>query len=596
MSGEEQEPASFLHMWKIVWQHISRRRKRQLAVLACLTIAATFAEMVSIALVLPFLALLAAPEQLFENEQARPWLEWLSFADSSSLLLPLTFFFLVSVIVSSVLRLAMTAGQSRLSHAIGSDLAVEMFERTIYQPYAVHAATNSSRAMAVIINKSVKMVTGLILPTLMIIGSGTLLLTVTITLLAIAPVLALSLMGAIAVVYGSVLLTLRARLRHNGTVIRDEARRVVQILQEGFGGIRDVLLDNAQAMHVLRLAKSVRPLRQATADNVILSAAPRFLIETVSMIAFAVVGYVLAQEPGGVMAALPILGTLAIAAQRLLPVAQQCYSAWTNIRGSGPGIEECLTYLELPYPPVRASKVTPLPFDREIRFAGVEFSYGENEPVVLKQLDLVIPRGTRIGIIGSTGSGKSTTADILMGLITPTGGHLLVDGTAVDDSNRPAWQSHIAHVPQAIFLADASVAENVAFGIPREEIDHELVRDAIARAQLTDTVERLPQGIETKVGERGVRLSGGQRQRLGIARTLYRRADVIVFDEATSALDGETEERVMQAIDALDEDLTIIMIAHRLSTLRNCDTIIELDKGVVVRSGSPETIIARQTA
>ena len=221
------------------------------------------------------------------------------------------------------------------------------------------------------------------------------------------------------------------------------------------------------------------------------------------------------------------------------------------------------------------------------------FRYSLQTPYVLQQLDLTIPKGSRVGFIGTTGSGKSTLLDIVMGLLQPTDGSLEIDGQVVTPVNNHAWQAHIAHVPQAIFLADSSVEENIAFGVPKEKIDHQRVRDAAQQAQIADSIETWPMQYQTFVGERGIRLSGGQRQRIGIARALYKKADVIIFDEATSALDNETEQAVMQAIEGLSQDLTLLIIAHRLTTLKNCTQIVELGDGGIQRAGSYQNIVNR---
>jgi ATP-binding cassette subfamily B protein len=213
--------------------------------------------------------------------------------------------------------------------------------------------------------------------------------------------------------------------------------------------------------------------------------------------------------------------------------------------------------------------------------------------MVIKNLNLTITKGSRIGFIGTTGSGKSTLLDIIMGLLEPTEGILEIDGQPITMLNHRSWQSHIAHVPQAIFLADSTIEENIAFGVHKNQIDHERVRQAAQQAQIADTIETWPKQYKTFIGERGIRLSGGQRQRIGIARALYKQADLIIFDEATSALDNETEEAVMQAIENLSDDLTILIIAHRLSTLKNCTNIIELSGGEIKRVGSFELIVTK---
>jgi ATP-binding cassette subfamily B protein len=282
---------------------------------------------------------------------------------------------------------------------------------------------------------------------------------------------------------------------------------------------------------------------------------------------------------------------LALAAQRMLPLLQQAFASWSNIRGGKSALSDVVDFLNQPLP-ADADKPEPmsLAFYESITFDGVGFRYGQNLPWVLHDLNLTIPKRSRIGFIGTTGSGKSTLLDIVMALLQPTEGTMEIDGQIVTLANYRAWQDHIAHVPQTIFLADSTVEENIAFGVPRDEIDQSRVKWAAQQAQIAETIEGWSKQYQAFVGERGVRLSGGQRQRIGIARALYKRADVIIFDEATSALDSITEQAVMQSIEGLSEDLTMLMIAHRMTTLKNCTMIVELAGGKILRQGSYEEL------
>jgi len=236
----------------------------------------------------------------------------------------------------------------------------------------------------------------------------------------------------------------------------------------------------------------------------------------------------------------------------------------------------------------------PIPFQNKITFTNLSFRYTPQTPLVLKNVDLTIKKAITIGFIGITGSGKTTMLDIIMGLLSPTSGTLEIDGQAITTCNNRAWQAHIAHVPQTIFLADSTIEENIAFGVPSNKINHNRVKQAAEQAQIADIIETWPKKYQTFVGERGIRLSGGQRQRIGIARDLYKQADVIIFDEATSALDNETEQAVMQAIESLSNDLTILIIAHRLTTLKNCEQIVELGDGGIKRIGSYQDIVTKE--
>jgi len=276
----------------------------------------------------------------------------------------------------------------------------------------------------------------------------------------------------------------------------------------------------------------------------------------------------------------------------LLPVLQQAYGSWTAMRASQATFQDALDLLDQPLPD-HAGQLAPKPigFQRELTLENMSFRYAPDAAWILQDVNLTIPKGARIGFMGITGSGKSTLLDVVMALLHPTRGALKIDGVTITENNQRSWQAHIAHVPQAIYLADTSIAENIAFGVPLEQIDIARVSQAAQQAQIAATIEGWPQQYQTRVGERGVRLSGGQRQRVGIARALYKHADVIIFDEATSALDSETEEAVMQAIEGLSQDLTLLIIAHRLSTLQNCTQVLDLAAGRIRRFGSYRDIV-----
>ena len=356
-----------------------------------------------------------------------------------------------------------------------------------------------------------------------------------------------------------------------------------------------MLIDKSQGVYCQIYRNADLPLRRAQGNSSFINGAPRYGIEALGMMLIALLAYVLARQPDGIAKAIPVLGALALGAQRLLPMLQQAYGAWSAIQGNQVSLQDTLTLLDQPLPDDAGQPVPePIPFSRQINLENLSFRYSPETPYVLNNLNLSIPKGGSIGFMGFTGSGKSTLLDIIMGLLQPTEGTLNIDGEPIITSNNGAWQAHIAHVPQAIFLADSTIEENIAFGVHKTKIDHKRVQEAAQQAQIADIIETWPKKYQTFVGERGIRLSGGQRQRIGIARALYKRADVIIFDEATSALDNETEQAVMQAIESLSNDLTILIIAHRLTTLKNCDQIVELGDGGIKRIGTYNEIVSKE--
>ena len=577
-----------------LWHHISPRRRGQFGLLLVVMILASFAEILSIGAVLPFLGVLTAPSRIFEIPAAQPFIQALGLTAPNQLLLPLTITFGLAALIAGAMRLMLLWASTRLSFATGADLSISIYRRTLYQPYAVHVARNSSEVINGISSKANGVIYSIIVPALTLISSSVMLIAILIALLTVDPVIALVAFGGFGVIYGTITWITRTQKVRNSHCIARESTQVIKSLQEGLGGIRDVLLDGSQAAYCKIYRHADLQLRQAQGNNQFTGQSPRYAMEALGMLLIAALAYSLAQQSEGIAKAIPVLGALALGAQRLLPVMQQAYSAWSSIQGSQASLQDTLELLDQPLPDCADQPAAdPLPFQKQISLKQLSFHYSPETPWVLKNLDLTIAKGSRVGFIGTTGSGKSTLLDIVMGLLQPTKGTMAIDGQPVTLGNNRAWQAHIAHVPQAIFLADSTIEENIAFGVPKDHIDPERVRQAAQQAQIADNIETWPKQYQTFVGERGIRLSGGQRQRIGIARALYKQADVIIFDEATNALDNETEQAVMQAIESLSEELTILIIAHRVTTLKNCTQIVEIGNGSVLRAGSYQDLFSK---
>ncbi len=575
-----------------LWAHVSVRRRVQLSLLFLLMMTAAAAELVSIGAVLPFLGVLTSPDIVFGHALARPLIQLLELTEPRQLLIPLTVLFGMAAVVSGGLRLLLSWAQIRLSYAMGADFSIGIYRRTLYQPYAVHITRNTSEVIAGVTTKADGIVHQTVVPMLVITSSAVMMSTVLLALLAIQPAITAAAIGSFGSLYAVVIIATRRRLVSDSQLVSRQQTRVIKALQEALGGIRDVLIDGTQNVYCKIYGDADWRRRRAQSNINIVAISPRFIVESLGMALIAALAYLLAARPGGLGSAIPIIGALALAAQRMLPLLQQAYSSWSTIRGGQAGLSDALDFLDQALPAhADAPLPDPLPFQNEITFDRVGFRYAENQPWVFNGLNLKITKRSRIGFIGTTGSGKSTLLDITMGLLAASEGELKVDGKAITAENYRAWQAHIAHVPQSIFLADASVAENIAFGVPLDQIDFERVRRAAESAQIASTIESWTDQYDTVVGERGVRLSGGQRQRIGIARALYKDADVIVFDEATSALDGATEHAVMESINNLSNNLTILTVAHRLTTLRDCTQVVELADGMVKRVGTYQEII-----
>lgn len=555
------------------------------------------AELVSLGAVLPFLEVLNDQEGLWQQPFVQALAPRVGFTTANDLLLPATLAFAAAAVLAALVRLSNLWLNGRLAAAVGSDLSCEAYRRTLYQPYAVHLQRNSSAVITgatAQIGRTVAALDSLLgLITSAVVAVGLLM-----GLLVIDASIALGAAALFGSAYGVLAMTANRQLRSNGQKITEASRLQLKALQEGLGAIRDVLLDGSQLTFLQQYRKADRPLRQLTAKNVFLGAFPRFAIEAMGLVAIALLGGLLVFQRGSSAAVIPSLGALALGAQRLLPALQQVYNGWSNLTSFNAAMKDVLEMLSQTLPP-KIDGVKPLTMHQAISFDGVYFRYENDQTSVLRGLNLEIKCGESIGLIGSTGSGKSTSVDLLMGLLVPTDGKILLDGKDLHDPAHPErlveWRASIAHVPQTVYLADSSFAENIAFGIPKQNIDLGLVKRAAQQAQIDSFIESNPESYEGFVGERGVRLSGGQRQRLGIARALYKKARVLVLDEATSALDTRTEQIVMKSINNLSESLTVIMIAHRLSTLESCDRVIRLEDGCVSADGPPQLVLGIQS-
>jgi len=528
------------------------------------------AEMVTIAAIVPFLSVLLGasgasgvlPDVLFN----------IGLRDIAIILC-------LAAVTAAIIRSLLSWSTYRYTAAIGIDLSRKLYSVILSQPYEQHIGRNSSDVIAGfdkingVVSKTINPLLQGLVATVMVFG-------ILIVLFAIDTTVALVSILSIAVLYFIVSLFTRSSLTRNSNIIARSASMCIRSIQEALGGIRDIILDNTQGVFIKQYSSEITSMRVAQASTSFVGESPRFIIEAAGMIMIVVIAWGVSQRGDGAQDAVPILGALALGAQKLLPAMQRIYSAWSSIRGNSKNLVDILELMGSP-----AATVTPLENVKSavsdqtapiLRLDNISFSYSGADTPVFSDLNIEVAEGDRIGIIGKTGSGKSTLADIVMGLLQPDRGQIYIHGELLTASNRRAWQARLAHVPQSIYLVDSSVAENIAFGVDPEDIDFDLVERVIEYAQLEDVVGNLTGGLNEVIGERGVKLSGGQRQRLGIARALYKQPEFLVLDEATSALDSQTERKVMDVIEALGGGITILIIAHKLSTLANCNKILEL--------------------
>ncbi|MCE8035048.1 MAG: ABC transporter ATP-binding protein/permease [Halomonas sp.] len=582
---------------------LSPGQRRRLLRLQGLIIVMAFAEIASVIAIGPFMAVVGDMSRL----QGEGWLAQayrLSGFDSPERFLSLLGVSVLAVLlVAAMFSMYTTWRLSLYGAQVGAELSSRLYRYYLHQPWLFHAGGSSSR----LINRAsqeVQRVTNRVINPFMQLNAKLVMVTcMSLTIFLYNPVVAAS--GILIFIASYLLLykTVRRFLISNGRrVSRSQAKRF-KLMTEGFGGIKDLLLLRRQATFTTQFDRASQQVARGQGVTQGLSEAPRYAIE---MVAFGsvilLVLYLLNSHQGNLGTILPALSIYALAGFKMLPAYQKMYGAISHIRGNLAAYESIREDLIASQAHAEAElvgthdKVLPLVPQRSIRLEEVHFHYPGKRVAALNGLNLTIPVGARVGLVGASGSGKSTAVDLLLGLIQPQQGRILVDERPLTEETLPRWQACIGFVPQHIFLADATILENVAFGVPREEIDAGQVEEAVRMAQLDELLASLPDGLETYVGERGVQLSGGQRQRIGIARALYRNAQVLVLDEATSALDGITEQRVMADIAAIAGGKTLVMIAHRLTTVKDCDVIHMVDQGRVTDSGTYDELVARNVA
>ncbi len=571
---------------------ISVRRKIQILLLFFMQLTSAFLEVLSIGSIIPFLTALTDIDKLMRNPYIAAFVERAGISDPQQFIVISALIFSAGVVIGNIFRFLTLLMQQYLSAAIAVDLGKMLFSKNIHKPYPYFLKNNTSHLIGNTTN-DLNGALGILYSFFSFVTQGLIALFVATGLLLYNPGIAVILSIIIVISYSLIMSLVNQRLRHNSRILSDSYRNMLNALQEAFGGIRYILMGRLQDHFTAQFTGADKWFRRKNAENSIILLAPRFFMESIGVIAISAITIQFTTEDKNIAEIIPLMGFLVFGCYRLLPAVQQIYSSISAMISLSVSLERVIEVISQPVEieftkPVDQS----MQMEKSLQFENVYFDYRETgESWTIEDVSFTIQPKTTVALVGHTGSGKSTISDLILGLIQPQKGHIKIDGEPLDSANTGAWQAGISHVPQSIFLSDATIAENIAFGIPYNQIDMARIKKAAEMAQLDTFVQTLPEGYHEKTGERGVRLSGGQRQRIGIARALYQNPSLIVFDEATSALDNKTEQDVVLAIGALKQSLTIILIAHRLSTVKNADNILVFEKGRLLAQGTYEELL-----
>jgi ABC-type multidrug transport system fused ATPase/permease subunit len=572
----------------------TRHEKKRGAIVLMMAVGMAVLETAGVASVMPFLSVLGNPGIVETNPVLATAYEWGGFASVDAFLMALGIGAFALIVTSAIFRAVTQYAIQRWAWMRMHSLSERLLETYLRQPYAYFLDRHSGDMSKSILTETQQLLEQTIRPGLMVLSHGTVLIAIVTLLVIVDPMLALGVAGMIVGAYAVIYVGVRGFLQRIG---KDRVRANQERFTaagEALSGIKDVKLLAREHAYLSRFRGPSTRFAKHQAASQVLGQVPKFLIEAIGFGGIIVLTLVLMASNGGVSGGglggvLPVLGLYAFAGYRMLPAAQNVYEGIAQLRFGSAAVDTVYDDLHRRASLAEIHKVAPSPMqpEREIALEQVKYHYPKATQPALADINLTIPVGSSVGLVGSTGAGKTTLVDVILGLLRPTEGAITVDGEPVTDENLRAWQAALGYVPQDIFLTDATVTENIAFGIDPQEIDAEQVERCARMAQVHDFVtQEMPQGYDTIVGERGVRLSGGQRQRIGIARALYHDPDILVFDEATSALDTVTERAVMEAIDALHHQKTIILIAHRLSTVSGCDQVVLLAHGKVEAKGT----------
>jgi ATP-binding cassette, subfamily B, bacterial PglK len=585
MFGKQIKSKTIINISKI-WKLIDFKTKSKLKFLLFYSVIVSIADLISLGSIIPFVAALVEIDKLWEFSAIERTAYFFGINTSIKLTISFALIFAISALLSAIIKLYGLRYKTRLSAEIAIQLSGRMILNILTKPYIFHTKVNSGQLINLLTFKLQR--TELSIDSLMDVLSGlATLLAVLIALLIVNPVISISVIAIFSFVYYTIFCISKKYLGRNSSLISDFQDSSMQILQESLGSIRDIVLDSSANYYANIYQEIVKSQKNRLAQNMFISGSPRFALEGLSLILFSFIALYLIFTVGPI-STLPILSIFAFATQKSLPSMQQVYIGWARAKAVMSETDDVIRYASEEITETNFHATESFDFQSCLEFKDVNFKYSDEQNYVIKNANIIIKKGDIVGVIGNTGGGKSTFIDLLMCLLSPNSGKILIDDLRINSTSIPnknklqkQWMSLLSHVPQTIYLQDRSITENIAFGIDKSKINFDDVIKASKNAAIFDTVMSMTNGFDTRVGDKGIQLSGGQKQRIAIARALYRKSKVLILDEATSALDPYTEKKVIENILSSNESITIIMIAHRLSTLHNCTRLLSVKENTI---------------
>ena len=573
----------------------NRERKLGYYVLL-LTIVVAFIEVLGVASIMPFMAVLTNPDVITTNVLLAFLYNTLNFQNTEDFIYFLGICVFVFLVGSTFLKALVVWAQVYYSNIRNFSISTRLFAGYLRQPYSWFLNRNSSNFTASILQEVSRVVNGVLYPLMRLISNGLVAALLLILLIYVDPVLAISTLSVLGVSYGIVYKFAGKRLSNEGAALSKSARGRIKAVNEAFGGIKDVKMLGLEKCFIDKFSKPAKKFAFANISAKLWSEMPSFAMQALVFGGMVLITLYLMKTRDGFNGAAPVLALYALGAYKLMPALQEIYKQLVEIKFHQSALDTISKDINLinsiDTVPLEANGAPPLGIKEFIELKNLEFSYPESDKISLEVDSLKIEKNTTIGFVGGSGAGKTTAVDLILGLLQSEDGGIFVDNIKISKSNLRSWQRNIGYVPQQIFLSDDSIAANIAFGLPHHKIDSTAVENASRVANLHDFItSELSEGYDTVIGERGARLSGGQRQRIGIARAVYHDPDVLILDEATSALDNVTEKIIMEAVRKLGHKKTIIIVAHRLSTVRYSDKLFLFEKGKIIASGSYNELI-----